>query len=154
MHVRLEHAPGERGLTHSLAPRAGRLLTTAAALVAVLASGLQAAACRRAEQAAGVRVEWRVSPAPPRVGSARVEIEVLDESGRRIPGARLRLEGHMTHPGMAPSVAGVREPSPGRYEADLSFSMAGDWVLLVSGELPDGRRLERQFELPGVGQAP
>jgi YtkA-like len=150
--VRVEHAPGERDLTHLRAVPARRL-PAVAALTAVVVSCALLSACRRPEQqAADLRVDWRVSPAPPRVGPARVELDVLDASGRRIPAARLRLEGHMTHPGMAPVVADVRERPAGGYEADLSFSMAGDWVLLVTGDLPDGRRLRRQFDVPGVQQ--
>ena len=145
MHVRLEHASGERHLTGG-----GRRLRAAVLLVAV-ASGAAGAGCRRTgPPASDVRVEWRVAPAPPRVGLARVALDVHDAAGRPLSGARLRLEGHMTHPGMTPALADLREQAPGRYETELSLSMAGDWVLQAAGELPDGRRITRRFDLPGV----
>ena len=147
MHVRLEHAPGQRGLTGRVIARRLR----AAALLVVFAPGISGSACRRTEQHADdVRIEWRVTPEPPRVGLARVALEVRDATGRPLSGARLRLEGHMTHPGMAPALADAREQAPGQYEAELSLSMAGDWVLQAAGELPDGRRITRRFDLPGV----
>jgi hypothetical protein len=67
-----------------------------------------------------------------------------------IDGARLRLEGHMSHPGMTPVTTTVIERSPGEYEAQLRLSMAGDWVLVLTGDLPDGRRLTRQLDVVGV----
>ena len=51
-------------------------------------------------------------------------------------GARLRLEGLMSHPGMAPVVAEVVERGDGAYDAPLQFTMAGDWILFVTGQLP------------------
>ena len=117
----------------------------------LLAAGLAAAGCTRAGvQADDLRVEWGVSPTPASVGPAVVSVRLLDAAGRPVPRATLRLEGHMTHPGMAPVLADVREPTPGRYEGQLSFSMAGDWVLLLVGELPDGRELRRRLDVPGV----
>ena len=60
----------------------------------------------------------------------------------------------MTHPGMAPVVATTKPRGHGVYEAALSFTMAGDWALLVSVELPDGRRLDRRIDVPNVQPAP
>jgi hypothetical protein len=65
-------------------------------------------------------------------------------------GARLRVEGHMAHPGMAPVLAEARDLGRGRYQADLTFTMAGDWFLIVSGALPDGRRVEHRIDIAGV----
>lgn len=70
--------------------------------------------------------------------------------GQPISGASVRLEATMTHPGMAPAIAAAEETAPGRYEAGLSLSMAGDWLLIVQAELPDGRILQRQHDLRGV----
>lgn len=56
----------------------------------------------------------------------------------------------MSHAGMSPRFAEARETGPGRYEAHLEFQMAGDWVILLHVTLPDGKKLERQFDVRGV----
>ena len=62
----------------------------------------------------------------------------------------MRVEADMTHAGMSPVFADAKETQPGRYQAQLSLPMAGDWVLLLHGTLPGGEKLERQFEVSGV----
>ena len=79
-----------------------------------------------------------------------LRFSLVDDAREPVAGARLRVEGHMTHPGMAPVTADVRETGPGAYEAALSFTMAGDWVLVLDGALDDGRRLRRHLSVPGV----
>jgi hypothetical protein len=59
----------------------------------------------------------------------------------------------MSHPGMTPVVASVAERGPGEYEAQLRFSMAGDWVLVLTGQLPDGAPVTKQLEVVGVRPA-
>ena len=65
-------------------------------------------------------------------------------------GARIKLEGNMSHPGMSPVFADALEVAPGEYRANMELSMPGDWIILVHLTLPDGSRLERQFEIKGV----
>jgi hypothetical protein len=57
--------------------------------------------------------------------------------GKPVTGARVRLEGSMTHPGMKPVLAAAREVAPGRYEADLALTMRGDWIVEVEAT-PEG----------------
>jgi len=57
------------------------------------------------------------------------------------------LEANMSHAGMVPVFADAREEEPGRYQSTMDLSMAGDWFILVHVTLPDGRRLDRQFEM-------
>ncbi len=94
-------------------------------------------------------MEWTVSPSPPTAGPLTVALK-LAEGTKPVAGAEVRLEGTMTHPGMAPVSSVARETSPGSYEARMDLSMAGDWILLVDARLADGRTLKRQIELPGV----
>lgn len=131
---------------------AGRALASVALLAgALLAGGLADAGCtRQAPPAEDVHVEWRVDPSPASVGPASLHLTLADGAREPVPGARLRVDGHMTHPGMAPVTAEAREVAPGSYAADLTFTMAGDWVLVVEGTLPDGRRLRRELSVPGV----
>ena len=56
----------------------------------------------------------------------------------------------MSHPGMRPIFSEARETEPGRYEAPIEFTMGGDWIILVDITLPEGRKLQRQFEIKGV----
>lgn len=65
-------------------------------------------------------------------------------------GARATLEADMSDPGMAPVFAEAKEIEPGRYQAHLSFEMAGDWVILLHVTLPGGQKLERQFDVRDV----
>jgi hypothetical protein len=116
-----------------------------------LCAGLFLAGCqRRPESQDGVSVEHEVSPRPPRVGPARIALRVSDAAGRPLSGARISLEGNMSHAGMRPVFGEARESEPGRYQSDLEFTMGGDWVILVRLTLPDGRKIERQFDVKGV----
>jgi hypothetical protein len=56
----------------------------------------------------------------------------------------------MTHAGMAPVLAAAAERATGVYEATFAFTMEGDWVLLVSVDLPDGARVERRIDVANV----
>ena len=48
--------------------------------------------------------------------------------------------------------ADAKETEPGKYSTTMELSMAGDWYFVVHMTLPDGRKLERQFEIKGVRQ--
>lgn len=59
----------------------------------------------------------------------------------------------MSHSGMAPVFADAAEFEPGQYRANMELTMAGDWIVLVHVTLPGNRKLDRQFEIKGVGPA-
>src|SRR5690606_8088607 len=71
-------------------------------------------------------------------------------TGAPVAGAEVRLEGNMPPPGMQPILATAAEVAPGKYEAPLAFTMAGDWFILFEGTLADGRPLHRQVDVAGV----
>jgi hypothetical protein len=54
---------------------------------------------------------------------------------------------------MVPVFADAVEVEPGRYRAELEFTMGGDWFLLVDAETRDGRTLRWQRDVPGVARA-
>jgi hypothetical protein len=129
-----------------------RQVRTRRLTAAILALACAAASCGRAESP--VAAAWSLEPAPPASGRDTVaRVRLTDGEGKPVAGARLRIEGHMSHPGMAPITTGLTELADGTYEGRVQFSMAGDWILIVTGELPDGRRIDRQLEVPGVQPA-
>lgn len=102
-----------------------------------------------------VRVALVVDPAAPTVGSdSAVRVTLRDDRARPLRGARLQVEAHMSHPGMAPLVAEASETAAGIYIARIPFSMAGEWTLVASGSLPDGRRIAAHVERTDVRAAP
>ena len=112
----------------------------------ILAIACVVASCGRVEHS--VTVSWSLEPAPPAGGrDTLTRVTLTDLAGRPVPGARLRLEGHMSHPGMAPVTTRLTELADGKYEGRVRFSMAGDWILVVTGELADGSRIDRQLEV-------
>jgi YtkA-like len=98
-----------------------------------------------------IQARWELEPAPPVVGAITVaRVSLVGQDARGIPGATLRLEGHMSHAGMAPVVTDALDKGDGVYEASLRFTMAGDWVLVVTGALPGGARITKQIDVVGV----
>lgn len=127
-----------------LQARAGWLVLLAFILLAV-------GACRgqTAQQAQGVQIDLRLSPDRPAVGPTTIAVQLQDATGRPIEGAKVDVEGTMTHAGMQPVIARAREVGNGRYLVDnFEFGMAGDWVLIVQAELPSGALAERTFKVP------
>ena len=117
-------------------------------LRAGLAACCFAVCCARG---ADVTVTWTIEPTPPVTGAATlVRFDVKHDDGTPASGAQLRVEAHMTHPGMAPLFGEVTERGKGAYETRLNLSMAGPWVLVVSGQLANGRRVVKQTEVTAV----
>ena len=73
-----------------------------------------------------------------------------DGSGKPVVGARIFLEGHMSHAGMAAVGIKTSELESGRYVGIMELSMAGDWTVIVRVVVPDRGEVERQFEIKGV----
>lgn len=96
-----------------------------------------------------MQLAWELAPEPHAVGPATLRL-TLTEAGQPVSGAAAEVEAGMIHPGMRSIFATARETEPGRYEAKLELTMPGDWFLLVGVTLRDGRRFQRQLDLPGV----
>jgi YtkA-like len=94
--------------------------------------------------------EYKIAPEPPRTGLATITLKLADSAGKPINGARISLEGNMSHAGMRPVFSDARELEAGRYEAPLEFTMSGDWIILVHLTLPDGRKLQREIAVKGI----
>ena len=121
--------------------------------VALLALGLSSACGRGTGASPRVVPAWTLTPSVSVVGPATLTITLREPTGGAVTGATVHLEGHMSHPGMAPIVADARERASGVYEIPFAFTMQGDWVLLVSAALPGGGRVERRIEVANVRPA-
>ncbi|MEX2501015.1 MAG: FixH family protein [Trueperaceae bacterium] len=91
-----------------------------------------------------MRVE---TPDAPSVGPAVIEVFLLrDDDG--VDGAEVDVVGDMTHAGMEPVIADAPMDARGLYRTDdFAFTMAGDWILTVTANLPDGERLRDEVTL-------
>ncbi len=122
-----------------------------AATLVILAILLPWGGCRRdGSDAPQARFEMEILPSPPTVGDAQVNLRLTQPDGKPIEGAQLHVEGNMNHAGMKPVLADLKESEPGRYRGTLEFTMGGDWFLLVTAKMQDGRRLEHKIDVPGV----
>jgi hypothetical protein len=98
-----------------------------------------------------VTVTWTIEPSPPVTAAATVvRITLRHDDGNPVRGAKLHLQAHMTHPGMAPVTGEPIERGAGEYEAQLRLSMAGPWVFVVTGELAEGGRITSQKDVAAV----
>ena len=120
-----------------------------AVLVACLA--LLSIACNKTvDPGPALVVKSVISPLPAKVGSATVVLELSDSSAKPVEGAGIVLEAVMSHAGMAPVFGGSTEVAPGRYNGNLAFTMAGDWVVLLHLKLANGTKVERRIDVKGV----
>jgi hypothetical protein len=95
-------------------------------------------------------MEHALSPQPVRVGPVTVTLRLADGATKPIAGARIALEADMSHAGMSPVFGEAKEVAPGQYQSQLRLGMAGDWVILLRATLPDGKKVERQFDVRDV----
>ncbi len=102
-------------------------------------------ACRPPTAESDLNVTLSATPTPLQVGPADLTLR-LSEGGQPLSGAKVRLEGNMTHPGMAPVRADATSLGGGGYRVrDFDLNMAGDWVLTVQAS-QDGK--VRSADLP------
>ena len=124
-------------------------------LVALCVSLAVAQGCRYHQTTSqpNLTLSYQVSPQPVRVGDVTITINMKDLSEKPIAGASVKLEGNMSHAGMTPVIAEAKEIGPGRYQANMKLTMAGDWDVLVLLTLPDGSEADQQFEIKNVAPA-
>lgn len=111
----------------------------------IIATMVTVACGRTGTDAGALAVTWQIVPATPVAGrESAADVTLRLASGAPVLGARVNLEGYMSHPGMAPLVAGLTEAGGGTYRARLTLTMAGDWVMFVDGRLADGRLVRQR----------
>ena len=104
------------------------------------------AACGGRDAVRDVRVALVLDPVKPAVGTDSTVRVTLDDEDGPLRGARVQVEAHMSHPGMAPLVVDASEIVAGTYTARIPFSMGGEWTLVATGALADGRRITSDVE--------
>jgi hypothetical protein len=109
------------------------------------------ASCQQAGKASdSLQVHCEIAPLPPRVGRAGITVRLADANALAVRGARVTIEGNMSHPGMGPTFGQTQEVAAGEYRGTLEFTMPGDWAVLMHIALPGGRKVERQLDVRGV----
>src|SRR5688572_9426419 len=77
-----------------------------------LCSNILHSGCRKtSETPPDIVFESKVTPDPPKKGPATVTLKLADSAGKPIVGARVNLEGNMSHPGMRPVFGEASEVS-------------------------------------------
>ena len=132
-----------------------RLIPTRFVLVALVLAGLALVACSRGDDsgdsASDIDVRIEITPDPPAMGPATIDVLVSDSNGDPVTGATFDVVGDMTHAGMQPVETTTEEAEPGRYRTTgFEFTMAGDWIITVTGSLDDGTTIDRTFNIDGV----
>jgi hypothetical protein len=118
-------------------------------LVFVLLALCALSACRSENRAASesVDIDLKLTPQElPEGAMTLATVTLRDRAQRPVRGALLEIKGFMSHPGMAPLVTTAAERGDGVYVTDLRFTMAGDWTLLVTGEMPDGQKISSSLK--------
>jgi len=122
-----------------------------AVFVVLLLASLQSAGCAKPSQAThDVVFSCDSDPMPPRVGPNTFTVVLSGRNDQRLAGARVSLEGDMSHPGMSPVFGEAREIAPGQYRGTLDLNMLGDWVVVFHITLANGESFDRQVELQHI----
>ena len=102
------------------------------------------------QDSSDIHLHYESQPNPPHVGSNILVVRLNDRNGAALSGANVRIEGDMSHPGMSPVIAEMKEVGIGAYYGELNLGMRGDWVVEFHIVLADGRKLEREAEFKNV----
>jgi YtkA-like protein len=112
---------------------------------------LQASGCFKSPSTpSDVLLTCESDPKPPRVGKNELIITLTGSSGQRVAGARVQLEGDMSHAGMSPVFSETREVTAGVYRGTLELNMRGDWTILAHITLEGGQTLDREIKFQNV----
>jgi hypothetical protein len=116
--------------------------------ILLAASVLLIAGCRQQTQnaAAGFTIHLRTEPENPAVGESTLRIAVRGADGTPITHAKVSVRGDMNHAGMMPVLAAAERVENGEYVVPFEWSMAGDWMVEVTVELPDGIKESETFQ--------
>lgn len=135
----------------SLHRRRAFVLRTAASFLLITVNAAVVSGCTRESRSAPAgtehSIELTVQPNPASVGPSHLLIEVFSPEGEPIEGAEVSARGEMDHAGMVAVFGEAEQIEPGRYRVRFEWTMAGDWIVTVTAELPSGTHLERSFDI-------
>ncbi len=106
--------------------------------------------CRQETQTTddnSLQIDLRVEPEAPIVGEATMIVTVRDANDQPINDATVTVRGDMNHAGMVPVIEVVESGTDGEYFLPFEWTMAGDWIVEVSVELPDDTVETQTFDL-------
>jgi hypothetical protein len=111
-------------------------------LLALLIAG-----CRQqTTNATDITIVLSIEPEPPVVGAAELHITLISADNLPITDAKVTVRGDMNHAGMVPVIAEVERIEGNQYVVPFEWTMAGDWIIEVSAELPDGTTAAQTFD--------
>jgi hypothetical protein len=88
-------------------------------------------------QTATYDIQSLIHPEPPHVGANILDIDVhVKNGGAPARGLKITAHVYMTSMNMGTEELSLRAVSPGKYQAKVSFSMAGVWAVKIL--LPEG----------------
>ena len=91
-----------------------------------------------------------VQPETPQVGKNRVVIQVRDNQGQPLQGAKVRAVGEMPAMGAMPAMyaqADITEIAPGVYQGEFDLPMAGSWPLAVDVATDEAHHVDLSFDM-------
>ena len=147
MHLRVAPSDGGNRLSGHRPPRIQR---NRSALLFALTACWIAAGCQRAVPAPALTFEWTLAPAASTSRPSVLALRVVDAASQPVRGAHLRAEAQMSHPGMAAIVVPLTESGDGRYQATVQLTMTGDWILLITGTLATGEKVDHRIDVRDV----
>lgn len=95
---------------------------------------------------ANITLALSVAPPQPAVGDATLIVTVRDADNQPINNARVAVRGDMNHAGMQPVLGNASVGIDGDYRIPFTWTMGGDWFVVVTVTLADGTVVERQFD--------
>lgn len=113
----------------------------------VLLIALLIAGCRQqTSNATSILMTLTIEPDPPVVGAAELRITLTNADNLPILDAKVTVRGDMNHAGMVPVITAAEQVEGIEYIVPFEWTMAGDWTLEVSAELPDGTTASQTFD--------
>lgn len=101
-------------------------------------------------QAGPFQIAVSVEPETPQVGENRIVIQVKDQEGNPVSGAKVRAVGEMPAMGAMPAMyaqADIQESAAGVYQGDFELTMAGSWPLAVDVATDEAHHVDLAFDM-------